>query len=86
MKSSSMFLQYCSMALLIVRTKAVHQKPASLLYHRTYFSKTSEEPCLLVFVEPLQVLQERDRTSQSIEKIHDRRAESIRPLRVELQI
>jgi hypothetical protein len=74
------------MALLMVCTKgAVRQKFASPLYCRTYFSKAGEEPCLLVLVEPLQVLQERDRTSQRVEKIHDRRAESIGPLRFELQ-
>jgi hypothetical protein len=73
-----MLLQYCSMALLMVYTKdAVRQTSDSPLYHRTHFSKASEEPCLLVLIGPLQILQKRDRASQRVEKINDRRTVSV---------
>ena len=72
-----MLLQYCSMALLMVYTKGAVRQKSTSLYQRTHFSKASEEPCLLVFIGPLQILQKRDRASQRVEKINDRRTESI---------
>lgn len=73
-----MLLQYCSMALLMVYTEdTVRQKSTPPLYHRAHFSKASEEPCLLIFIGPLQILQKRDLAPQRVEKINDRRAESI---------
>jgi hypothetical protein len=66
------------MALLIVYTKgAIYQKSISPLYHMTHFSKAGEEPCLLVLIGPLQILQKRDRASQRVKKVNDRRTESI---------